>query len=202
MRKLLALLLTLASGSPAFAQSIVTDHYEYSCREKARFYFKTVTTMGRGTPAIMPQSLLVGGKIFSLIAPVSSATGGATVAGVAIPPNTLIGTGRRLHVKVMGTTAANGNTKQVNLVFGSTTVALLNAAANNKDFYADVEIYRTGLSAQQICVAGYANNALLTGLGTTSTQTETAAINVQVSLPASTGAADVVLTQLLIEGES
>lgn len=209
--KIVAALLTSLFAAPAFAQENngLTSgsgqsplHFERQFREHTLFTKRTCVSMGADE-----QLMDVTGRMFGLLAPVSSATGGAVNTGeITIAKNTFgqaanhKGTG--VHIRVYGSTAANGNTKQVNFVWGSTTVALLNAAANNKDFFADIHVYITGSNTQQICVAGYANNAFLNALSTTSTQATTATILAGVSLPASTGAADVVLNEIVIEGEA
>lgn len=211
MKKLLAAILaSLSAMLPAFAQENngltvgsgqTPLHFERQWRENTLFTKRACFTMGDDE-----QFLNAKGRMYGLLAPVSSVTTGATVAELTMAKNTFkqnantLGNG--LHIRIFGTTAANGNTKQVNFVFGTTTVTLLNAAANAKDFYADIHVYNTGVNTQQICVAGYANAALLNGLSTTSAQTTTAPIAVGVSLPTSTGAADVVLNEVVIDGES
>lgn len=175
---------------------------ERAFREPVRFYKQVNFSMGSGYSGHAPKAMAALGKMFGITGVASSATGAATTSTVTLPAYTLIKNGKSLRVRVYGKTAANGNTKVVNFKFGSTTVALLNAAANNKDFFADIEIYRTGKNAQQINVGGYANNALLNGLSTTSAQDETAGIDVTLELPASTGAADVVLQGFSVSGES
>jgi hypothetical protein len=199
MKKFLLLLAAmLLATPPASAQVVLPQHYEYQFRADARFYKNLVVSIGKGG-----QLASVHSTLFRLNAPLSSSTSGAVTAGITLPANTLVSNGKGLHIKVWGTTAANANNKTINVKFGSTTIAIMSAvAANNKDFAADLQIYRTGSNAQQINVSGYANNALLTGLGTTSTQTETSTIAVQVQLPTSTGAADVVVTGFTIFGDS
>lgn len=205
MRKLIAAialsLMALLPSIPAIAQQWNSGN-ERAFREPTRFYKPVRFSFGPGVSGAPPQAGYATGVLSSLNATASSATGAATNASLVLPANTLTTTGKSVRVRVFGTTAANGNTKVVNFKFGSTTIALLNAASNNKDFYADIEIYRTGANAQQISVAGYANNALLNGLSTTSAQAETSPITMQVNMPASTGAADVVLLGFTVIGES
>lgn len=201
MKKALSILLwNLMTALPACHADQPPN--EFAVRTPARFYKHVTFSMGNGQSGLPPQAMSALGKLFSITGVASSATGAATDSTVTLPKYTLTHTGKLLRVRLYGKTAANGNTKVVNFKFGTTTVALLNAAANNKDFYADIEIYRTGLSTQQINVAGYSNAALLNGLSVTSAQDETATIPITVDLPASTAANDVVLTGFSVTGES
>jgi len=143
------------------------------------------------------------GRLFSLSATSSSSTGGAVNTTYSLPASTLTTTGQGLRVKIHGTTAANGNTKACNFKWGATpvTITLPLSTGSGKDFWADILIYRTGASAQQISVAAYANAALANSLSTTAAETETNALNMQLNLPTSTGAADVVVDEFTITAE-
>lgn len=208
----LALITTLSFVAPAFAQmtSITPVDDEYAWRAPTRFFKHVSFSMGGvGTQAAPPLGLTAQGKIASLVTPLTSSSTAATTASVILPTNTLKynstlakGDGKLIHVKIYGTTAANGNTKVVNFTFGSTTIAILNAASNAKDFYADIAIYETAANAQEICVAGHANNALLNGLSVSSTQTTANTITVGVTVPTSTAASDVTLNGFEVYGES
>lgn len=209
--KILVALLALASfAAPALAQENngITSgsgqspiHFEYQFRANSLFTKRTCFSMGADE-----QFLNATGRMYGLLAPLSSATTGAMPAEVVMAKNTFGQTpnsqGNGLHIRVYGTTAANANTKVVQLIWGSQTITLLNAASNAKDFYADVHIYNTGVNTQEICVAGYANAALLNGLSVAGTQTTTAPITVGINLPTATTAGDVVLNEIEIEGES
>lgn len=157
-----------------------------------------LATIGTGTATYNP-----GGRLFSLSATSSSATGGATNTTYTLPANSLTTTGQAVRVKIHGTTASNSNTKACNFLWGSApvTITLPLSTGSAKDFYADILIYRTGASAQELSVAGYANSAFIGGLTTTATATETGTIAMELNLPASTGAADVVVDEFSIYAE-
>lgn len=204
MRKLiLATTALLLTALPAVAQITLPGHYSDERKERARFTKPVVFRMGapNGAPA-GGQDTLVAGTMFRLNAQTGSVTTGNTTVGLTLPANTLVTTGHAIRVRVFGTTAANANTKVVTFIWGSTTITLLNAAANAKDFYADIVVTRTGANAQLISVAGYANGALLNGLSVTSAQTETSAINCQVQLGTATANNDALLDDVSILGES
>lgn len=221
MKKLLtAAILLIMSALPASAQfaytGLKTPANEKQVREATHFFRKVTLGMGAGNlnsssgSGDTPQPMYATGKIFSLTAPVSSVTTGATSIGVILPANTINisstgqgnGAGKVLYVRIFGTTAANANTKVANLIFGSTSIPIQNAASNNKDFEAEATIYATGYNAQQIACWGFSNGAISNALSTTSAQANGSPINVGVTLPASTANGDVVITNLEIYGES
>lgn len=203
MRKLWLVLAGLLIGTPVWAQESLPTNYENDVRNKSRFNKTTVIRVGGdGLLVFPPLHANVDGIAFRQNALISSNTSTTAVSQLVLPPNALHNTGRGFRIRVHGICAANGNTKVVNFLYGTQSIALLNAAANAKDFYADIMIYRTGLNAQEISVAGYANAALLNGLSVAATQTETASVTIKVSIPATTGAADVVLDDFTIYGES
>lgn len=141
------------------------------------------------------------GTLSRLTANVSSITTANVLSSYVLQANSLAAVGDSVFVRIYGTTAANGNTKAVLFKFGTASITLLNAAANAKDFYAEIEIVKTGASTQQINVSGYANAALLTGLSVTASQTDTSNITMSVQLSTATGAADATLTGFAIYGE-
>jgi hypothetical protein len=199
--------------SPALAQlqtnGQINASNEQAFRANAHFYRKVTLHMGGGPLGGIAQQHLAIGQIYALLTPLSSLTTATVVAGQTLPAYTFStkatpvqGDARVLRGRVYGKCAANGNTKVINLVFGTATIALLNAASNAKDFCIDFEIYPTGLNTQQLNIGGYANAALLNGLSASETQTTTGALDVKISVPATTGAADVVINGLDIFGES
>lgn len=157
-----------------------------------------LATIGTGTATYNPS-----GRLFSLSAVQSSATGAAVNTTYTLPANSLTTTGQGIRVKIHGTTASNSNTKACNFLFGSApvTITLPLSTGSAKDFYAEILIYRTGTSAQEISVQGYANNAVINGLSTTATATETGTIACELNIPISTGAADVVVDEFTITAE-
>lgn len=169
-------------------------------RETTKFFRAVACQLGKNDLTAL--TMVIGGALFRLGAVVGSSTGGAVANGVTLPAQSLTITGQAIRLRIKGRTAANANTKVINLLFGSTTVVLLNAASNAKDFSYDVTIYRTGLNAQQIVVNGYANGALIDNLSTTSAQVETGSINLQVQLATATANNDALLQELTIEAQS
>jgi hypothetical protein len=141
------------------------------------------------------------GVMSMVAANVASVTTGNTLSSYTLSANSLAYTGSAVRVRIQGTTAANANAKTVIFNWGSTPVTLFSTTANAKDFYADIEIIKTGANTQQINVAGYANGALLNALSATSAQTDTANIIVSTQLSTAVANNDVVLTGFTLYGE-
>lgn len=155
-----------------------------------------LATMGTGTQTYSPT-----GRLTSLSALQTSSTGGAVNTTYTLPANTLTTTGQGLRVKIHGTTAANANAKACNFIFGATTITLPLSTGSGKDFWADILVYRTGASTQEISVAAYANAALANSLSTTSASTESSTISMQLNIPTSTGNGDVIVDEYTITAE-
>ena len=203
MRKFLtALSAALMIGLPGFAQTApnIPANYQDQIRTTTKCTKVFAISVGaNGTPNLQG---VVNGTIYRLITPVSSITTGATNAGVTLPVNSFGGVGKAFHLRVFGTTAANANTKAINLLFGTATITLIANAGNAKDFFFDIDIYNTGANAQQVDITGWANGALLNGVSTTATQNTKVTNILQVNVPTSTGAADVVLNEVTIAADS
>ncbi|HEY9792082.1 MAG TPA: hypothetical protein V6D22_16870 [Candidatus Obscuribacterales bacterium] len=191
----LLLVALFAIGMPADSQTI-TAHAVNSKLKNNLEITGTLKVDGQSTFAEGSGGALFNpvGILSLITANVASATGGAVTSTYSLPANTLNAVGAAVRVRIYGTTAANANTKQVQFLWGGTTITLLNAASNAKDVYADIEIVKTGSNTQQINVAGYANGALMNALSTTSTQTDTSAIAMTVNLPTATTAGDTTIT--------
>lgn len=201
MRKILLLLvaLMLATTLPASAQlTNLPQNYPYQFRSPAKFTRYVTFSLSPQGQAMAN----VTGTVYRLNAVANSATGGAVVSQFVLPANSLVTTPNGLKIRVHAVCAANANTKVLTFNFGSQAVALLNAAANATDVYADIEVFRTGPSAQRISVVGYANGALLANLSVNTAQAETAAINMNVTLGTATANSDLVLDGFSIAGES
>ena len=203
MRKILtALSAALLIGLPGFAQTAPNIPANYATQERNTTKFTKIVAMEVGGNGVAALNGVIKGDVYRLIAPVSSVTTGATNVGVTIPVNGFGSVGKSLHLRVFGTTAANANTKAINLLFGTATITLIANAGNAKDFFFDIDIYSTGTNTQQVNVTGWANGALLNQVSTTATQNTKITNILQVNVPASTGAADVVLNEVTIAADS
>jgi hypothetical protein len=68
-----------------------------------------------------------------------------------LPANALSADGQGVKIRVWGTTSANAQTKQVKIYWGGLAVSGSGAAAaNDKDWYIEVIVIRTGSAAQDI----------------------------------------------------
>lgn len=103
-------------------------------------------------------------------------TDGATYT---VPANSLSANGQTLRFRVYGTTAANANTKTVQLYWGGTSVYTTGAvAANAKPWFLNLTIIRTAAGAQTVVVEGQFNAAAVAAV-TTATKDETGALIVK-----------------------
>lgn len=200
---LAALLLT--AGLPASAQTApnIAKNYEYQNRQNACFTHALSIFAGANYPGRLPGE--VPGTIYRLIKPVASVTTGATVVGVTLPIESFKKVGQGVHIRVMGTQATNGNTKTLNLLFGTASIALVNNAGSNKDFYFDIFLYNTGTNAspgQQVDIVGWTNATLTNGLSTTTTQATNVTNILQIQMPTSTGAGDTILNEVTMSFDS
>ena len=204
MKKFLATALLLnigvLMGLPALAQLTYDKQAQFKFSAPAHFNEGVTGQAGKGGLRYVN-----GGTIWRMLANTGNVTGSATLVGITLPArtfNALSGTGRAIRIRIQGQTAANANTKTLNLLFGGTSVVVLNAASNNQTIYVDAIIRRTGTNTQQISIAGYANNALLNTGSTTSAQTETGTVVLQVQMPAATANNDIILNDVTITGEA
>lgn len=210
MRKIfLAIAALLLCITPASAQAVLKNQqYQYQWRSPAIFTKQVGMVLGKfnrggigANPSFEGAQYMPEGAIYQLQVPVVSSSGGAVLTQFVLPAGSLVTSGDTLRLRVYATTAANANAKQVQVIWGSQTIVLLNTTSNNLDVYADISIVRTGLNTQRVNVAGYANGALLTGLSVNGTQAETATINVGINLPTAVASSDVSLNGLTIVGE-
>lgn len=201
MKKLISTLIALGAliAQPVGAQ--VSQPTQFPLKQKG----PTLTDVLVSSVGTGGQKLVQGGTLWCMRTNTGNVTGSATLVGITLPARTFnaLSGFRSIRIRAQAQTAANANNKTINLLFGSTSISILNAvAANNKTIYVDAVIRRTGLNTQQISVAGYANSAVLDAGSTTSAQTETSPIVLQVQMPAATANNDIVLTDVLITGES
>lgn len=199
MKKLIASLLAFCAFSalPVSAQLTMPTQFQEKLKQPTLTTEDFISLVGKGG-----LKMAEGGTVYRLTATQGSVTTGAKNIGITLPARTLISNGRGLRLRIAGTCAANANSKTVTLVFGSTSVTLLNTTANGTPLYADVMIYRTGLNAQRVSVAGYANGALFTALSANATNIETGTITLNVQLGTATANNDFVLDDFTITAEA
>ena len=88
--------------------------------------------------------------IFSSVTPASNAGVAETdLITYTLPANTLAVNGQRIHIRVIGTSAATANNKTFTLYFGGVAIATVGPTAlNNEPWSYDAVVARTGASAQ------------------------------------------------------
>jgi len=104
-----------------------------------------------------------------------------TLASYSLPANTMNRNGQRLKLRAWGTTAANGNTKTVKLYFGASSVSLGALATNNKNWYVEAEVVRTGAAAQFFFGNGQTDTTAITPTFTSGTDDFTTALTLKVT---------------------
>lgn len=96
--------------------------------------------------------------------------------------------GQAARIRANGRTAANGNNKTLRLLFGGTAILTTGAiAANNKPWWVEAIVYRTGVDVQVAFAWGVFNDALIVTQRTALTIDDGAAIIVKTE---GTGTAD------------
>lgn len=105
---------------------------------------------------------------------VGSITGDVNAMQLTIPAATISTDGDRIDFSFQGTYAANGNSKQFTITYGSTTLLDTGAVAiNNGSFHVFGSIYRTGAATQRAICTIITGNALLVAKTTHTTPGET-----------------------------
>lgn len=111
----------------------------------------------------------------------------------SLPANTLVNTGKGLRITAWGKTAANADNKTMKLYFGSEVITTPTAATNNKGWWLELDVFRTGASTQQVFGLGQVDTTAVTVYSAAGAETETAAITIKVTGTAGTANANDIL---------
>lgn len=123
-----------------------------------------------------------------------------TLLTYSLPAKALSANGKGIKIRAWGTTAANADNKTMKLYFGSEVIATATAATNNKNWFLELEVFRTGASTQVVWGQGQVDTTNVTPYFATGAETDTAAIVIKVTGQAGTGNAnDVVAKGLVVE---
>lgn len=118
----------------------------------------------------------------------------------SLPANSLVANGKGLRITAWGICAANADNKTIKLYFGTAVLATPTAATNGKNWYLEMEVYRTGLNAQAVFGVGQVDTTAVTPLVTTAAITETAAITIKATGQAgAANANDIVQKGLIVQ---
>lgn len=114
-----------------------------------------------------------------------------------LPANSLSANGKGVRLRLWGTTGATGNNKTVKLYFGGTAYYTTGAvAANNKDWYLEILIVRTGASTQKIFITGHFNGTLISASTvTTGNKDLTTDLTIKNTMTNGTAAASDITTE-------
>ncbi len=112
---------------------------------------------------------------YSNTTPVGNINAGVdTLITYTLPANILARDGYNLEIKAWGTFAANGNNKQLKLLFGGATLYDTGiVAVNNGTWMINATIVRTGTATQQAITTITSNNATVANSVTYSVPSET-----------------------------
>lgn len=123
------------------------------------------------------------------------------LATYSLPANTLKAAGGRyLRIRAWFKCAANADNKTMRLYFGSEVIATPTAATNGKNAFLELNVFRTGASAQVVTGMGVVDTTPVTPLSITGTETDTAAIVIKATGQAGTGNAnDIVCSAFTVE---
>lgn len=105
-----------------------------------------------------------------------------TLISYSIPANTMGANGvQGFRIKAGGTLATNGDNKQVKLYFGTISIATGVITDSNKNWFLELEVWRSGTNTQVIFGCGQRDTTNITPTMTTGTEAETAAIVAKVT---------------------
>jgi hypothetical protein len=111
-----------------------------------------------------------------------------------LPASTLVTDGEIIEFSIAGTYAANGNSKTINVKFGSTTIYTTGGLAINAgEWVIKGTIMRTGASAQKCWITAQSSDALLVSDAEYATASESTGSTIQLRVTGNgAGASDVV----------
>lgn len=143
---------------------------------------------------------VIGGRVCTSTA--SSATTGTTLQTLAscdIPANALSVDGMGLRVRAWGITAANANSKSLQLFFGATACDSLTSTVNNGAMVLEATILRTGAATQECAGTGIAGSGTVNATRAAPAEDTTAAITLAVKATTATASGDVTFKGLTVE---
>lgn len=116
----------------------------------------------------------------------------------SLPAKTLSATGKGLKIRAWGICAANTENKTMKLYFGSEVIATATAATNNKNWFLELEVFKTGASAQVVFGQGQVDTTNVTPYVTTGAETDTAAITIKITGTSGTATASNIIAKGLV----
>ena len=131
-------------------------------------------------------------------------TGTDDLMTYSLPANSLTTTGRGVKVRFIGTTAANTNSKTIQLKFGATTIGtLVTTNSSSRHWVGELIAVRTGANTQR--VTGWIQNGLSSGVAekfeansASGAETETGAVTIKATGDA-TSDNDITQTLMVVE---
>ena len=137
-------------------------------------------------------SMPIGGRLWmDTTQQATTGTSGETLAIYPMPANTIKNDGDVIRIEVWGTTAANGNAKNIYIFLGGQQMAIRGTSANNNSFIFTADIIKDGSSSQHITafsiVGATPDNTLTVGTKDWTTQ-----LDVEFKALTATAAGDLI----------
>lgn len=124
-----------------------------------------------------------GGLLTYSLTPVGNIGAGIDdLISLTVPANTLYKNGQGLKIRAWGLMGADGNNKEVVLVFGGTTLITTGVlTTNNKAWYIEAFVFRTSANNQVAIGRGVVDTTQITGNRVSFTKTDTSDIIVKLT---------------------
>lgn len=168
--------------------------------QAARFYLNGSTPQLQAPVGESTQFAPVGGVLCTSVT-ATSTTGlvAEVLASCALPANALPVNGKGVKVRAWGTTAANGNSKSFEILFGGTTCSTMTGNVNNGSINLEAIILRTGAATQEC--GGISTSSLGTAHSTRGTPaaTLTGAVTIAARATTPTAAGDFTFRSMVVE---
>ncbi len=166
-----------------------------------RAYKLNATTGGVSVPlGASTGYAVVGGRFCT--STTSAPTTGTTIQTLAtctLPADALSVDGMGVKVKAWGQTAANGNSKLLELYVGATVCATLTSTVNNGAIVLESTILRTGAAAEECVGTGVSGAGTAHGMRATPAADTTAGIALAVKATTATSAGDFTFKGMTVE---
>jgi hypothetical protein len=121
-----------------------------------------------------------------------------TLFTYSLPANTLSAVGKTVKVIAWGVTSADANNKTVKIYFGTASFTTGAAAANNKAWFVEARITKTGTNTQTIIFSGSINGADIAPTVVSGTDTDTGAIVIKCTGTNGTAAASQITANCML----
>ena len=143
---------------------------------------------------------VIGGRVCTSIASTpTTGTSAQVLATCTIPAGSLSVDGTGLKVQAWGATAANGNSKVLEVLFGATVCSTLTSSVNNGGIVLQSTILRTGASTQECMGTGASGGSVAHEMRAAPAESLASSIALTVRATTPTASGDFTLKGLTVE---